>query len=66
MHRDIPGVDPKETKCCLNIDPSYPPVRQKQIRFASERNKVISDEVDRLLEIDAIESCQVAKKKNGK
>ena len=74
-HKDIPGVDPEEAEHCLNIDPSYPPVRQKQRRFAPERNKVISDEVDRLLEIDAIEPCQyprwlsnvvVVKKKNGK
>ena len=43
--------------------------------FAPERNKVISDEVDRLLEINAIELGQylrwlsnvvVVKKKNGK
>jgi len=74
-HKDIPGVDPEEAEHCLNIDPSHPPVRQKQIRFALERNKVISDEVDRLLEIDAIEPCQysrwlsnvvVVKKKNEK
>ena len=57
-HKDIPGVDPEEAKHCLNIDPSHPPVRQKQRRFAPKRNKVISDEVDRLLEIDAIEPCQ--------
>jgi len=58
----------------LNIDPSHPLVRQKQRRFAPERNKVISDEVDMLLEIDAIEPCQylewlsnlvVVEKKNG-
>ena len=57
-HKDIPRVDPEEAEHCLNIDPSHPPVRQKQRRFAPERNKVISDEVDRLLEIDAIEPCQ--------
>jgi len=50
-------------------------MRQKQRRFTPERNKVISDEVDRLLEIDVIEPFQyptwlsnvvVVKKKNGK
>ena len=59
----------------LNINPSYPLVRQKQRRFAPKRNTVISDEVDRMLEIDAIEPRQyprwlsnvvVVKKKNGK
>ena len=56
-HRDILGVNPEEPKHYLKIDPYYPPVRQKQRRFNPERNKVISDEVDRLLEIDAIEPC---------
>ena len=74
-HKDIPGVKLEEDEHCLNIDPSHPPVRQKQRRFAPKRNKVISDEVDRLLEIDVIKPCQypewlsnvvVVKKKNGK
>ena len=56
-HKDILGVDLEKAKHCLNIDPLHPPVRQKQRRFAPECNKVISDEVDRLQEIDAIESC---------
>ena len=29
-HRDILGVNPEEAKYCLNIDPSYPPVRQNK------------------------------------
>ena len=74
-HRDIPRVDPEEAEHCLNIDPSHPLVRQKQRRFTPERNRVISDEVDRILEIDTIEPYQypkwlsnvvVVKKKNGK
>ena len=74
-HRDIPGVDPEMAMHNLNIDLKYPPVRQKKRRFALERNKIVSDEVDRLLETDAIEPCHypdwlsnvvVVKKKNGK
>ena len=74
-HRDIPGVDPEMAMHSLNIDPKFPPVRQKKRRFAPERNKIVSDEVDRLLETDAIEPCHypdwlsnvvVVKKKNGK
>ena len=57
-HKEIPWVNPKEMKHCLNIDPSYPPVIQKHKKFAPEMNKVINDEVDRLLEMDAIEPCQ--------
>ena len=59
--RDIPRVDPKEAEHCLNIDLSHPPVRKKQRRFSLERNKVIRDEVDRLLEVDVIEPCQYPK-----
>ena len=74
-HIDIPGVDPEMATHNLNIDPKYPLVRQKKRRFAPERNKIVSDEVDRLLETDAIEPCHypdwlsnvvVVKKKNGK
>jgi len=54
-HKDIPGVDLEMAVHSLNIDPKYQPVRQKKQRFAPERNKTVSDEVDRLLETDAIE-----------
>ena len=57
-HRDILGIDPEEVEHCLNIDPLYPPIRQKQRRFTPEQNKVISDEVDRLFEIDAVDNCK--------
>ena len=40
-----------EYRSCLSI------VRQKQRRFAPERDKAINDEVDRLLKIGAIEEC---------
>ena len=59
----------------LNIDPSYPAVKQNPQHFSLEKNKAINDAVDRLLEIEAIEECKypdwvsnlvVVKKKNGK
>ena len=74
-HKDIPGIAREHTVHNLNIDPEFPPIRQKQRRFASERDKVINDEVDKLLEIGAIEECfypvwlcnpVVVPKKNGK
>ena len=74
-HRDIPGIDPSMAEHQLNIDKRYLPVWQKKRRFALERNKIISDEIDRLLETDAIEpyhypnwlsNLVVVKKKNGK
>ena len=33
-------------------------VKQKQMRFAPKRNKIINEEVDRLLEVEAIEPFQ--------
>ena len=39
LHKDIPGVDLKEAKHYLNIDPTYPPVREKQSKFAPKRKK---------------------------
>jgi len=74
-HRDIPRVDPSMAEHKLNIDPRYPLVKQKKRRFALERNKIVSNEKDRLLEMDAIEPCEhpnwlsnvvVVEKKNGK
>ncbi|CAL2231420.1 unnamed protein product [Prunus armeniaca] len=35
----------------LNVDPNHPPHQQRQRRFVPERNQIISDEVDRLLEV---------------
>lgn len=53
----------------------FPSDPTKKKRFTLERNKIVSDKVDRLKEIDAIEPCHypewlsnvvVVKKKNGK
>ena len=74
-HKDMPGIAPEHAVHSLKIDPAFPPVRQKQRRFAPEPNKTINDEVDRLLEIGAIKECFypvwlcnpiVVPKKNGK
>ena len=74
-YRDIPEVDMSMVEHRLNIDLRYPSVKQKKRRFSQEQNKIVSDEIDRLLEMDAIEPCKypdwlstvvVVKKKNGK
>ena len=74
-YKDMLGIAPELAIHNLNVDPAFPPVRQKQRKFASERDKAINDEVDRLLEIRAIEECfylewlcnpVVVPKKNGK
>ena len=49
--KDMPGIDPSVACHCLNVDPEYPPEKQKQSRFILERNEVISEEVDRLMDV---------------
>ena len=56
-HNDKLEIAPEHEMHSLKIDPAFPLVRQKQRRFAPERDKTINDEVDRLLEIGAIEEC---------
>ncbi|XP_024200004.1 protein NYNRIN-like [Rosa chinensis] len=71
----MPGIDPGVACHKLNIDPRFKPYRQRQRRFAPERNKIISDEIDRLLEVGFIRevwcptwvsNVVVVRKKNGK
>ncbi|CAL2240742.1 unnamed protein product [Prunus armeniaca] len=56
-HVDMPRIDPSVACHRLNVDPSHPPHQQRQRRFAPERNQIISDKVDRLLEVGFI--CDV-------
>ena len=35
-HKDMPGIAPEHVVHYLNIDPTFPPIRQKQRRFAPE------------------------------
>ena len=54
-HKDMPGIAPEHAMHSLNLDPAFPPVHQKQRKFAPEHDKAINDEVDKMLEIGAIE-----------
>ncbi|XP_059625366.1 uncharacterized protein LOC132268551 [Cornus florida] len=49
-HLDMPGIDPSVSCHSLNVNPNAKPVKQKQRRFAPERNRIITEEVDRLLD----------------
>ena len=53
-HADMTGVDPEVITHKLEVDPDYPPVRQKRRKFAPERNKVINEEVQKLLDIASV------------
>ena len=49
-HEDMLGIDKNIIQHCLNINPECKPVQQKQRIFAPERNKVVTEEVKKLLE----------------
>ena len=72
---EVPGVDPKFIVYKFNIDPSFPPKKQKPRRSAREHVEVVKSEVQRLKEVGAIKEIYfsewlantvVVKKKNGK
>ena len=74
-HEDMTGISPKVIVHQLNVDLSFKAVRQKRRKFAPERNKIINDEVDKLLKIGSVREVQypdwlanvvVVPKKNGK
>ena len=72
---EVPGVDPKFIVYKFNIDPSFPPKKQKPRRSARMHVEVVKSEVQRLKEVGAIKEIYfsewlantvVVKKKNGK
>ena len=69
------GIDPAIITHRLNVSPSFRPVNQKRRSFASERQKLINEEVDKLLQAGVIEEVEypewlanvvLVKKANGK
>ena len=38
----------------LQVKPNHPPVKQKQRKFAPEPNKVVNEEVQKLLDIGSV------------
>ena len=51
---DMGGIDPIIITHRLNVSPSFKPVKQKRRSFALERQKVINEEVSKLLQAGAI------------
>ena len=51
------GIPPEVITHQLNIDPKVKPVRQKKRPFAPERQKVINEEVDKLLAANFIKEA---------
>ena len=74
-HEDMVGIDETIITHQLNVDPTHPPVWQKRHKFAPERNKIVDDEVQNLLNTGKIREVKypewlanviVLRKKNGK
>ena len=72
---EVPRVDPKFIVHKLNVDPSFPPKKQKSRRSAKKHIKAVRQEVGKLKEVGAIKeiffpdwlvNTVVVKKKNGK
>ena len=74
-HKDMPGIDPSVITHRLNVNPSSKPVWQKKRVFASERDNVIKDEVQKFITVkfiqevyysDWLANVVMIKKANGK
>ena len=72
---DMGGIDPAIITHRLNVSPSFKPVKKKRRSFTPERQKVINEEVDKLLQACAIREAEypewlvnvvLVKKTNGK
>ncbi|XP_059658508.1 uncharacterized protein LOC132304809 [Cornus florida] len=74
-HSNMVGIDPTVSCHSLKVDPEFKPVKQKHRRFAPERNRIIAEEVNKLLQAGFIREVQypqwlsnvvVVQKKNRK
>ena len=55
---DMGGIDPSIITHRLNVNPSFKPVKQKRRSFAPERQKVINEEISKLLQAGAIREVE--------
>ena len=74
-HKNMPRIDRKIIQHHLSVNSKCKPVQQKWRIFAPERNKVVTKEVEKLLEVDFIRevfyldwraNVVMVKKSNGK
>ncbi|KAH7847010.1 hypothetical protein Vadar_020735 [Vaccinium darrowii] len=56
--QEMPGIDPEVICHHLNVDPQHKPVVQKARRSAPQHADAVIEEVERLLEADAIRESQ--------
>ena len=74
-HSDMKGIDPSITSHKLNVLPTARPIQQKVRRFHPDRQKIIWNEIDKLIEArfirevdytDWLANVVVVPKKEGK
>ena len=51
---EVPGVDPRFIVHRLNVDPSYPPKKQKPRRSVKDHVEAVRQDVEKLKEAGAI------------
>lgn len=54
VHEDMTDIDPEVAMDHLNVDPRVRPVKQKKRHFALEKNQIIEEEAQKLLEAGQI------------
>ena len=52
------GIDPEVMVHHLQVDPKHPLVRQKRRKFAPERNHIINEEIQKLIDIGSVCEAQ--------
>ena len=57
-HSDMVGIDPEVIVHQLQVDPDHQPVKQKRRKFAPERNKVINEEIQKLIDIGSVKEVR--------
>ena len=74
-HEGMPGISPKVIQHKLSVDLKIKPVQQKRRVFATERNQIVTDEVNKLLStgfirelyyLEWLANVVLMKKMNGK
>ncbi|KAL0355390.1 UNVERIFIED_CONTAM: Retrovirus-related Pol polyprotein from transposon gypsy [Sesamum radiatum] len=55
---DFKGIDPEVIVHRLNVDPIMQPIKQKKRSFGAERNRIIEEEVGKLLEAEYVSEVQ--------
>ena len=53
-HEDMTSINSKVAVHRLQVDPNYQPIKQKRRTFAFEQNKIINDEIQKLIDVGSV------------